>query len=387
MINIDNKNKLQERLIQYRRELHRNPELSLMEFETTKRIREWLLKEGITIMDLPLPVGVVAEIEGEKEGPTIALRADIDALPIIEETNLTFSSQNHGAMHACGHDFHTAAILGAAIILNKNKAHLHGKVRLIFQPGEENAQGAGIVIEARALDGVSAILGMHNRPNLPVGTIGVKSGALMASVDRFEIEVLGVGGHAGIPEKCIDPIVVASQLVTGLQSLVSRSLSAFSNVVISITRFEAGTTWNVIPSKAILEGTVRTFQNDVRDVIPTLMKRAAEGIASAFGASINFNWYPYVPVVDNDDDLSLIAIETANNQGFTVVSAEQALIGEDFSLYQQLVPGLFVWIGVDGTQDLHHPAYILKEEALIIASEYFANLTLRVLDKIKSKEN
>ena len=228
---------LEKRLIEYRRELHQYPELSLKEVETTNRIRRWLTEAGITILDFPLKVGVIAEIKGDKPGPTIALRADIDALPIQEETGLEFASKHEGVMHACGHDFHTSAMIGAAILLQERKNELQGTVRIIFQPAEENAQGAILVDKAGALEGVEAIFGMHNKPDLPVGTIGVRDGALMASVDRFEIDVLGVGGHAGIPNNSIDPIVVASQIVTGMQTIVSRSLSSFDNVVISITQF------------------------------------------------------------------------------------------------------------------------------------------------------
>ena len=187
-----NEKELSDKLIKYRRELHENPELSMKEYETTKRIRQWLINENIKILDLPLKVGVVAEIEGDYEGPTVALRADIDALPIVEETGLEFSSKNYGVMHACGHDYHTSSILGAAIILRENKSKLHGKVRIIFQPAEENAKGAEMIIKSGALNNVKAIFGMHNKPDLPVGTIGVKSGQLMASVDRFEIDVIGV---------------------------------------------------------------------------------------------------------------------------------------------------------------------------------------------------
>lgn len=377
-LSIDEK-KLSDKLIKYRRELHENPELSMKEYETTKRIRKWLKDENIKILDVPLTVGVVAEIEGDYPGPIIALRADIDALPIIEETGLEFSSKNLGVMHACGHDFHTTSILGAAIIIKERKSELHGKVRIIFQPAEENAKGANLIIESGALDNVKAIFGMHNKPDLPVGTIGIREGSLMASVDRFEIDVIGEGGHAGIPEKSIDPIVVASQIVSGLQTIISRSLSTFSNTVISITRFHSGNTWNVIPEKAELEGTVRTFQNDVRKIIPDLMKRSAEGIASSFGAKIDFRWYKYLPGVYNDEDYTKVVTEAATELGYKVVEAKQSTGGEDFALYQTKIPGFFVWMGVGGTKEWHNPSFNLNEEAIIIASKYFSNLAIKVL--------
>lgn len=374
-----NEKKLSDKLIKYRRELHENPELSMKEYETTKRIRQWLKDANIKVLDLPLPVGVIAEIEGDYPGPIIALRSDIDALPIVEATGLEFASKNLGVMHACGHDFHTASILGAAIIIKERKSELHGTVRIIFQPAEENAKGANIIIKSGALDDVEAIFGMHNKPDLPVGTIGIRSGPLMASVDRFEIDVIGVGGHAGIPEKNIDPIIAASQIVSGLQTVVSRSLSPFSNAAISITRFQSGNTWNVIPEKAELEGTVRTFQKDVRRVIPDLMKRNVEGIASAFGANIDFRWYPYLPIVHNDKKFTKAVTEAATELGYNVVLAKQSAGGEDFALYQTKVPGFFVWMGVEGDKDWHNPSYNLNEDSLIIAANYFSNLAIKVL--------
>ena len=332
---------LQTKLVEYRRELHENPELSMQEFETTKRIRRWLEDAGITILDYPLEVGIVAEISGGEPGPTIALRADIDALPIKEETGLAFASKNEGVMHACGHDFHTSSIIGSAILLQERRAELKGNVRIIFQPAEEIAQGAVLVEKAGALDGVEAIFGMHNKPDLPVGTIGIREGSLMASVDRFELDVIGVGGHAGIPNNSIDPIIVASQIITGLQTIVSRSLSSFDNVVISITQIHAGNTWNVIPEKATMEGTVRTFQNEAREVIPDLMKRTAEGIASGLGAKVDFRWYPYLPVVNNSARFKKVAAEAATELGFSVAEAQPSPGGEDFAFYQTKIPGFF----------------------------------------------
>ena len=372
-------NQLSKKLIKYRRELHENPELSMEEYETTRKIRKWLIENNINILDLHLNVGVVAEIEGDYEGPIIALRADIDALPITEKTNLDFKSKNLGVMHACGHDFHTSAILGAAILINENKSKLHGKVRIIFQPAEEIAKGANIIIESGAIDNVEVIFGMHNKPDLPVGTIGIKEGPLMASVDRFEIDIIGVGGHAGIPEETIDPIVIGSELVMGLQSIVSRALSPFNNAVISVTKFQSGNTWNVIPEKATLEGTVRTFQEEVRKKIPSLMKRKVEGIAKASGAEIDFRWIPYSSVVYNDKNYKAVVTEVALELGYKVVEAKEIAAGEDFALYQNKVPGFFVWMGVGGEKEWHHPSYDLNEDALIVAAKYFSNLVFKVL--------
>ncbi len=379
-----NQQKLHEILVNYRRELHEYPELSRQEFQTTQRIRKWLQAHQIDIVEYPsLSTGVIAQIVGKLEGPMIALRADIDALPIHEETGLAFTSQNTGVMHACGHDFHTAAIFGAAILLNERKEELQGTVRIIFQPAEETAQGAIDIVDAGVLDGVEAIFGFHNKPDLPVGTIGIKSGALMASVDRFEIDIQGVGGHAGMPQNSVDPIVVGSAIVSGLQHIISRELNPFHNIVISTTRFQAGNTWNVIPDKAELEGTVRTFQNEARDLIPSLMKRKVEGIATAFGATVDFRWFPYLPVVDNDPKFYDILTQTAQELNYTVVEAKPSPGGEDFALYQMKIPGFFVWVGVEGPRQWHHPSYVLNEDALLVAANYFANVAQNILQQWK----
>ncbi|MBP2643312.1 MAG: hydrolase [Firmicutes bacterium] len=372
---------LQQQLVQYRRELHRFPELSMQEYDTTQRIKKWLSDVGIPILDLPLETGVVAEVRGRLPGATIALRADIDALPIDEQSGVEFSSEKPGVMHACGHDFHTAAMLGAAILLQQQKEELRGTVRFLFQPAEETAAGAKWLTEQGAMNGVQAVFGFHNRPNLSVGVIGVREGTLMAGVDHFEITITGTSGHAGMPEKCIDPIVIGSQIVMALQTIVSRRISSLDNVVISITRFSAGNTWNVIPGKAHLGGTVRTFQNDTRKKIPELIKSLVDNIAAANGATVKFEWTECLPMVNNSPLFTSIMKQAAEEEGLQVVEAERSLGGEDFAYYQEMVPGFFVWIGVEGEQEWHHPAYRLSEEALDISARYWARLSRMVLDR------
>lgn len=374
-------NELLEDLIGKRRYLHENPELAFEEFNTTAHINKWLEAHNITILPLDLETGVVAEIKGAFAGPTIAIRSDIDALPIKEETQVPFKSKTDGKMHACGHDFHTVSILGAAILLNDQKDKLHGSVRFIFQAAEEIAQGAKIAVEKGALEGVSSIFGMHNKPDLPVGTIGVKSGGLMASVDKFKIKFNGVGGHAGIPHNAIDPIVIASQYVTSVQTIIARRLNLFDNAVISITSIHGGNTWNVIPDAVELEGTVRTFQPDARAAIPGLMKNLAESIAQGNGGSVEFIWDDYLPVVNNDANLEEIVRKTAADAGYNVVDGVPSAGGEDFAFYQTYIPGFFVWMGVNGPKEWHHPEYDLNEEAIKVASEYFAQLAVNVLSK------
>ncbi|MCX9100339.1 M20 peptidase aminoacylase family protein [Bacillus anthracis] len=374
-----NLERLTETLISIRRNLHEHPELSYEEFETTKAIKNWLEEKNITIINSNLKTGVIAEISGNRNGPLIAIRADIDALPIQEETNLPYASKIHGRMHACGHDFHTAAIIGAAYLLKEKESSLSGTVRFIFQPAEESSNGACEVIEAGHLRGVQAIFGMHNKPDLPVGTIGIKDGPLMAGVDRFEIEIHGVGTHAAVPDAGVDPIVASSQIVMALQTIVSRNISSSHNAVVSVTNIHSGNTWNVIPEKATLEGTVRTFQTETREKIPALMKRIIQGVSDALGVKTEFRFYAGPPAVHNDTSLTNLSTQVAETMNLNIISPTPSMAGEDFSFYQQEIPGSFVFMGTSGTHEWHHPAFTVDERALPISAEYFALLAERAL--------
>ncbi|HFK1448880.1 TPA: M20 peptidase aminoacylase family protein [Bacillus pacificus] len=374
-----NLEQLTEALISIRRNLHEHPELSYEEFETTKAIKNWLEEKNITIINSSLETGVIAEISGTHSGPIIAIRADIDALPIQEETNLPYASKIHGKMHACGHDFHTAAIIGAAYLLKEKETSLSGTVRFIFQPAEESSDGACKVIEAGHLHGVQAIFGMHNKPDLPVGTIGIKDGPLMAGVDRFEIEIHGVGTHAAVPDAGVDPIVASSQIVMALQTIVSRNISSSHNAVVSVTNIHSGNTWNVIPEKATLEGTVRTFQNETREKMPALMKRIIQGVSDALGVKTEFRFFAGPPAVHNDTSLTNLSTQVAENMNLNIISPTPSMAGEDFSFYQQEIPGSFVFMGTSGTHEWHHPAFTVDERALPISAEYFALLAEKAL--------
>ncbi|EOQ29351.1 TPA: M20 peptidase aminoacylase family protein [Bacillus cereus] len=374
-----NLEQLNETLISIRRNLHEHPELSYEEFETTKAIKNWLEEKNITIINSSLETGVIAEISGNNSGPLIAIRADIDALPIQEETNLPYASKIHGKMHACGHDFHTAAIIGAAYLLKEKESSLKGTVRFIFQPAEESSNGACKVIDAGHLQNVQAIFGMHNKPDLPVGTIGIKDGPLMAGVDRFEIEIHGVGTHAAVPDAGVDPIVASSQIVMALQTIVSRNISSSHNAVVSVTNIHSGNTWNVIPEKATLEGTVRTFQAETREKIPALMERIIQGVSDALGVKTEFRFYPGPPAVHNDTSLTNLSTQVAEKMNLTIISPTPSMAGEDFSFYQQEIPGSFVFMGTNGTHEWHHPAFTVDEQALPISAEYFALLAEKAL--------
>jgi amidohydrolase len=377
---------LSEQLVGIRRHLHRYPELSNEEYETTKYIKAKLEQAGVTIIDYGLRTGIVAEVGGLHGGPIIAIRADIDALPIQEETGLAYESLHPGKMHACGHDFHTAAVIGIAYLLKQQESQLKGTVRFLFQPAEEKATGARQLIECGALEGVQAVFGMHNKPDLPVGTIGITSGPLMAAADGFVVEVKGSGSHAAVPEAGIDPIVTASHIVTALQSIVSRNISALQSAVISVTKIHSGTSWNIIPESAVLDGTIRTFDEGVRVHVLERFQQVATGVATAFGSEATVRWIEGPPPVINDASLAQFADETAVALGFTTVKPVASLAGEDFSFYQRITPGLFVFIGTGGSREWHHPLFNLDERALPVSAEFFTELAVRYLERLSTEE-
>ncbi|MDF9843484.1 MULTISPECIES: amidohydrolase [unclassified Paenibacillus] len=368
---------LGEQLTGIRRHLHRHPELSNEEYETTKYITSQLTQAGIKILDYGLATGVIAEIGSGKPGPVIALRADIDALPIQEETDAEYASLFPGKMHACGHDFHTAALLGAAYLLKQQEDQLPGTVRLLFQPAEEKAQGAQRVIASGALREVRAVIGLHNKPDLPVGTIGIAGGPLMAAADGFAVEVKGSGSHAAVPEAAIDPIVAAAHIVTALQSVVSRNVSPLHSAVVSVTQIHSGNSWNVIPEKAVLEGTVRNFDEAVRANVLKRFEQVAAGVAAALGATAKVRWIEGPPPVINDEALAALGVEAAEALGYQAVKAVPSPAGEDFAFYQRELPGLFVFVGTNGSREWHHPAFNLDEQALPVAARFLADIAVR----------
>ncbi|WP_169090397.1 amidohydrolase [Paenibacillus sp. PL91] len=376
---------IEQQLVAIRRQLHEHPELSHEEYETTASIRGWLTDAGIRIIDYGLKTGVIAEVGGLQGGPTVAVRADIDALPIQEETGLSFASKIPGKMHACGHDFHTASILGTAFLLKEREQELHGTVRFLFQPAEEKAKGAGQLIASGALKGVDAVFGMHNKPDLPVGAIGIKGGPLMAAADGFVVEVEGRGSHAAVPEAGLDPIVTSAHIITALQSIVSRSVSALDSAVVSVTRLHAGTAWNIISDKAVFDGTLRTFDEQVRSKVRERFEQVVNGVAAAFATKAQVKWIEGPPAVVNDQKWADQAAVTAEALGFTVVSPAPSPAGEDFAFYLKETEGLFVFLGTAGPQEWHHPAFDLDEKALPIAATFFAKLASDALRKLAAE--
>lgn len=373
----------ESQLIEWRRELHTWPELSGQEFATTARLRNWLQASGIRLADYPLETGVVAEIGcGET---VVALRADIDALPIHEASGVRFHSRHPGVMHACGHDLHSAVMLGAALRLHAQADQLPGRVRILFQPAEEIARGARQLIDAGVLDEVQAIFGMHNEPSLPVGTFATRSGAFYANADKFIIRVTGKGAHAASPEQGVDSIVTASQIIQALQGLTSRSFSALDSLVLSITRIDGGKSWNVLPGVVEFGGTARTHDATLRAGLEQRVRTLVTHFAEANGAQATLNWHPGPPVLINDAHWADFSSEVARQAGYRVQNAGLQLLGEDFAFYLQQVPGAFVSLGSASEAGLHHASFNPDEALIAPAADYFARLARQALQHLTAR--
>ena len=371
-----------EDLAKIRQQIHQHPEVSEDEHETTIFLKGYLRKLGIEPLNYPLKTGLIAEIGSGH--PIIALRADIDALPIQENTGLSYASEN-GAMHACGHDFHQTSLLGAAQILKEREAELKGTVRLIFQPAEENFQGAYQIIEAGGIDGVSAIIGYHNNPHLKPGQIGLRSGAIMAGVEQFRVDVKGVSSHAARPDLGVDTVLVTTTIINNLQQIVARTISPFDSAVLSVTHIEVGNTWNVLPASGFFEGTIRTFDPKIREDVIARFEKVVQATADQFGAQAEIVWgnSPFVTY----NDLTLTPLIFENSKAFAeVIETLPSTGGEDFATYQKAIPGVFAFIGSNGDDDAadwHHDDLLVKDEALPAAVNYYVENAFFLLDYFK----
>lgn len=370
---------LEQKLTGFFEELHMHPELSYEEYETTERIKRELAAVGIEILQIPLKTGVAAIVRGAKPGKTYGLRCDIDALPIAEETDLPYKSKTPGKMHACGHDFHTAAVFGAALLLQERKEELQGTVKILFQPAEESSHGAETVLETGVFSDVTAIFGLHTAAYLPVGTLGIRAGSVMAAVDRFELNITGTGCHGGHPDEGVDTILVAASVIQAFQSIVGRNLNPFHTGVVSVTRINGGNTWNVIPDKVELEGTVRSMEKDDRIFIERRMREIAEHTAAAYGANAELLWYPGPPATVNEKAWSAFAQKVAEESGFEVVPQRNSTGGEDFAFYLEKIPGCFINVGTGVGYPNHHPKFYADEAALTPAAEYLEKLLVEAL--------
>lgn len=378
----------EEYIISQRRYFHQHPELSNEEKNTTDAIVAQLEAMGLTVKRFDGFYGCTADIVGEKPGKIVALRADIDALPIVEETGLEFASTN-GCMHACGHDCHISMLLGAAKMLSENKDKLKGTVRLIFQPAEEVGIGAKQVISSGILKDVDAIYGAHIWGDFDAPYINVESGNRMASAAKFTVDVEGVSAHGSAPSLGIDAIVASSAIIMNLQTYVSRNNNPLNPLVVTVGKIDGGNRWNVVPGKTHFEGTVRTFSKELLEDAPKSMKRIVESTAEAFGAkaTLNFEWL-VVPVINDNEKLNAIAQNAVKKMyGEEGIGHLETLMGgEDFSFYMQEVPGVFGFIGSRNPEKgyvytNHHEKYDVDESVLKRGAAVYAQFAYDFLDE------
>lgn len=374
--------------IRLRHHLHQNPELSYAEQDTARLVAQRLRALGFDeVREGVGGYGVIGTLHGTAEGaangPLFALRADMDALPIQEESDVPYRSCRPGVMHACGHDGHTATLLGTAMVLSTLRAHLRGAVRFLFQPAEEVAGGAERMCAAGAMEGVSAIVALHGWPNLEVGQIGVRSGPIMASADIFTVEVEGLGAHAAMPHRAVDPIVVAAQVVLALQTLASRELDPLEPVVVTVAQFHAGTAHNIIPGKATLQGTVRCLNPHLRREMPVRIERVVAGVCAAMRAHYRFTYEFGTPVTVNHPAINALVEEVGRDLlgAQNVIPLEAPSMGaEDFAVYLQKAPGAMFRLGV-GTEKtpLHTPTYDFGDGPLPYGMALFTHIAIRYL--------
>ena len=374
-------------VVKLRKHFHRHPELGLHEYETSKKIKEELDKIGVSYSEIA-ETGVIAVI-GNGEGRKIALRADMDALALTENTGVSYSSQNKGIMHACGHDAHIAALLGAASILKKYEEEISGEVHLIFQPSEENCVGAKLIVEEGALTEIDEIFGLHVFGDIECGKISIEEGPRMASSDIFKIKISGKAGHAGKPHQCIDASVVCAAIVLNLQSIISREINPLESAVVTIGHISSGTQHNIISGEAIIEGTVRSFSVNVAKEIEKSIKRIVYSTAAAYGATaaIDYNLSAHHAVV-NDKEATITALDAASKifKNGELISIPKMMLGEDFSIYQKRIPGVFAFVGA-GNDEMgrdypnHSDKFNIDEKAVVIATALYAAYAFEAVKK------
>lgn len=389
---------IEKNIIEWRRHLHAWPELSFEEEETSKYIASLLTSMGyehIHIGTAGRPTGVVAELNSDHSGLCVALRADIDALPITEKTGLSFASKNEGVMHACGHDAHIAILLGAAQLLSEIREELPGKVKLIFQPSEESAdyiQGARAVIDEHALDGVDAIFGLHVWQPTPSGVLAWKEGSIMACSDRWKLTIRGKGGHGASPHQTNDPTIAAAHFIAMAQSFVSRELDPLKTAVVSVGEMKAGNAFNVIPDYVSLIGTARAFEPEVREAMAGSLERVAEHCCAALRCKAEFIYERNLPPTVNDPEMTRFGVKAATLVfgEKNVMETQPTMGGEDFSYYLDKVPGAFFFLGIGNkekgfTYPHHHPRFMVDEDVLSAGSAFEAILAFNYLNSCSKK--
>ncbi len=374
-------NVIKNEIIKNRREFHKHPELGFKEYRTAKIIAEKLKSYGIEVKTSVGKTGVIGDLYCKKDGKTIALRADMDALPIQETSDVSYKSQNDSIMHACGHDGHMAMLLGAAKILSQNKDSLPGNIRFIFQPAEEGDGGARYMIADGCLNNVDEIYGMHLWNYQPFGEIGVMSGAVMAAADIFDITVKGIGGHGAAPQGTVDAIVTTSNLIMSLQTIVSRNTDPLESTVITVGKISGGHGFNIIADEVKLRGTVRAMTEKNRLMVKIRMQEIIDGISKASGASIKLDYQEGYPPTNNDEQATQTVQKVARKiVGDGIVEPYLTMGAEDFSYYLQKIPGCFFFIGSaplgkDPMSVPHHCSHFdIDERALLVGTSMFVQL-------------
>ncbi|MDQ3429443.1 MAG: M20 family metallopeptidase [Actinomycetota bacterium] len=364
-----------------RRDIHREPELG---FDTKKTAEKVL----VALEGLPLEIevgvaenGIVATLRGGNDGPAVGMRADMDALPITEETGLPFASEVEGKMHACGHDGHTSMLVGAAHALCGMRDELNGTVRFIFQPAEEGGGGGRVMVEEGVAEGLDSIFALHLWPGLPFGTVATKAGPIMAAADAFEMEIEGTGGHGAMPHLSADAVVIAAHVVTVLQTVVSREVDPVEPAVLTVGEIGAGTAFNIIPEKARLGGTVRTLNEDLRRGMPGRIEGLGQGVARGMRGDATLDYRFSYPVTRNDAGAAARALETATalfDEESVLELPNPSMGAEDFAYFLERVPGAFVWLGVgEDASGLHTPQFAFDEKILARGSALLTALVLK----------
>lgn len=376
---------LTDELIAIRRHLHAHPERSFHETETSAYLERVLRDHGIDVLANPMETGVVAQITGAHAGPTVALRADIDGLPIHEDSGLDFASANPGVMHGCGHDLHMASLLGAVFWLSAHRDLIGGTVRIIFQPAEELGLGARAVIDAGLVDGVEAIIGTHNNPNYAPGTLAAGTAPMMAGCVRFGVTLHAQGTHAGYPHKGTGPLEAMASMIMSLQTIVSRNVTPFHPLVVSVTEVHGGDVWNVVPAEAGFQGTVRYFHREDGDLAAERFRTIVEQTAAAYGIAASVDWNDFQdPLVSNPALIEPVCAHIPQYASLAPIMPSMA--GEDFAEYAKITRPVFAFVGSNGTPgcaDWHSPRFVGFDETVRTGADFYANAALDVLDALR----
>lgn len=370
-------------VVAWRRQLHQHPEIAYEEFKTSELIEGVLKAADIEITRYPNSTAVIGTLVGGLPGPTVALRADMDALPLQEETELEFSSQIPGRMHACGHDLHMSNLLGVASILAAKRDQIPGTVKFIFQPAEESGDSGAIkLVEAGVMEGIDKVFALHMQPELPTGQISITPGYATSNSDYAYLTVIGKGGHGAHPEGATDAIVIAAEIVGSLQTITSRTLAAQEAGVVTVGTFHAGTVRNIIAEQAELQLSLRSLTDKTRDLLKTRIEQIAHGITTAHGATYKYDYsYGYPAVFNHEDAIAelLAAAKPVLGEDNVIINPEASMVGEDFAYFAQKAPGVLFWIGArvpegETAYPLHNPKVRFNEDCLKLGMEIMLNL-------------